>query len=176
MFAVFPKSQDTSPVRNTHSFGCNTREHCSQILETVRILPFAKHVIGQLSGHKQSHLRPQNTWLAPRIGVSRRCQGCDILLCSEYIVSVLWSKRGKIKGPVRKTHSSVLVANNPVQHQRTPFANFRNRSHLAVRKTHHGAIWEREGLSPVDSPVRCAAQGSVCTTDPLPTGNAVSIG
>ena len=49
---------------------------------------------------------------------------------------MLCSKRGKIDGPVRKNHSS-LVANNPVQHQRTPFANFRNRSHLAVRKTHH---------------------------------------
>ena len=51
---------------------------------------------------------------------------------------LLCSKRGKINGPVRKTNSSVLVAYNPVQHQRTPFANFRNRSHLAVRKTHHG--------------------------------------
>ena len=50
---------------------------------------------------------------------------------------LLCSKRGKINGPVRKNHSSVLVANNPVQHQRTPFAKFRNRSHLAVRKTRH---------------------------------------
>ena len=50
--------------------------------------------------------------------------------------TLLCSKRGKIHGPVRKTHSSVLVANNPVQHQRTLFANFGNRSHLAVRKTH----------------------------------------
>ena len=49
---------------------------------------------------------------------------------------MLCSKRGKISGPDRKTHSSILVANNPVQHQRTPFANFRNRSHLAIRKTH----------------------------------------
>ena len=48
---------------------------------------------------------------------------------------MLCSKRGKINGPVRKTHSSVLVANSPEEHQITPFANFENRSHLAVRKT-----------------------------------------
>ena len=59
------------------------------------------------------------------------------LTCSAIcIMRMLCSKRGKINGPVRKTHSSVLVSNNPEEHQITPFANFRNRSHLAVRKTH----------------------------------------
>ena len=51
-------------------------------------------------------------------------------------LAMVCSKRGKINGPVRKTHSSVLVANNPVQHQKTTFAIFGNRSHLAVRKKH----------------------------------------
>ena len=66
---------------------------------------------------------------------------------------ILCSKRGKINGPVRKTHSSVLVANNPVQHQRTPFANFRNRSHRAVRKTHH-SHFQKVSQSPPRGGVR----------------------
>ena len=73
---------------------------------------------------------------------SRSLQNEIIIL--DYIAPVLCSKRGKINGPVRKTHSSVLVANSPEKHQRTLFANFENRSHLAVRKTHHGicSVWK----------------------------------
>ena len=32
---------------------CNTKEHCSQILETVRILPFAKHITGVVCHRNQ---------------------------------------------------------------------------------------------------------------------------
>ena len=77
-------------------------------------------------GYHSSHVTKTGHYLIPRAQGSER-----LMLCS---------KRGNINGPVRKTHSSVLVANSPEKHQRTPFANFRTRSHLAVRKTHHFRI------------------------------------
>ena len=58
------------------------------------------------------------------------CPSWKVIPRARFATPMLCSKRGKINGPIRKTHFGV-------KHRRTPFTNFRNRSHLAVCKTHH---------------------------------------
>ena len=96
-------------------------------------------------------------------GVSiQYCIHCPMVLDGQ-TCAMLCSRRGKINGPVRKTHSSVLLVNSPEEHQITPFANCGNRSHLAVRKTHH--MFHKRGK--INGPVRKTHSSVLVANNPV---------